>query len=135
MTQIVLDASITTGWMLEDEQGPLSLSVLEAVRQDGAIAPQHWQFEVANSLLFAERRNRLRPGRALIHLQSLSDLPIEIDDSTNLEATLSWAARYELTFYDAVYLELAIRRERSLATIDGDLAQAAESAGVEIFSV
>ena len=49
--------------------------------------------------------------------------------------TLSWAARFELTFYDAVYLELAVRRERALATIDGDLARAAELVGVEVYSV
>lgn len=134
MTLIVLDASITTGWLLEDEQDPLSLAVFEIAKREGATAPQHWRFEVANSLLFAERRSRLRPGRATFHLKSLDDLSIQIDNSPDLVAILYLAFEYELTFYDALYLELAMRHELPLATLDLDLERAARSAGMDVFS-
>ena len=97
--------------------------------------PRHWHFEVANSLLFAERRGRLQPGRARLRLNSLQDLPIDIDESFNLDATLTLAFETGLTFYDAVYLELAIRQELPLATLDGDLMGAAQRAGVDVFSL
>ncbi len=134
MTPSVLDASITTGWLLEDEQSPLSLAVFELATREGATVPQHWRFEVANSLLFAERRSRLRPGRAMFHLKSLEDLPIQIDVSPDLAATLDLAFEHGLTFYDALYLELAVRRSLPLATLDYDLERAARSAGVEVIS-
>ena len=134
MTLIVLDASITTGWLLEDEQDSLSLAVFETAKRDGARVPQHWRFEVANSLLFAERRNRLRPGRAMFHLKSLDDLSIQVDGSPDLAEILDLAFEHGLTFNDAVYLELAMRHELPLATLDHDLERAARSAGIEVVS-
>ena len=38
--------------------------------------------------------------------------------------------RYDLTMYDAIYLELAIRRDLPLATLDDKLRRAASQAGV-----
>lgn len=132
MSLIVLDASVTTGWLLEDERGNYALSVRNAVRQDGASVPQHWRFEVANSLLVAERRGRLRGNEARQRLHNLDDLAIEIDASPNLDETLRLAFEHELTFYDALYLELALRLLLPLATLDNDLALAAGEAGVEV---
>jgi predicted nucleic acid-binding protein len=42
------------------------------------------------------------------------------------------AHQYGLTVYDASYLELAIRRELPLATLDGDLARAANQVGIAV---
>ena len=135
MTLFVLDASITTSWLLEDEQDPRSLSALESVERSGATAPQHWRFEVANSLLLAERRGRLRPGRARLRLHSLRDLPIDIDESPDFDTTFALAFEHGLTYYDALYLELAIRQQLPLATLDNDLQSAAGARGVEVHSV
>ena len=134
MTSFVLDASITTSWLLEDEQDTRSLSALESVERSGATAPQHWRFEVANSLLLAERRGRLKPGRARLRLHSLHELPIDIDGTPDLDATFALAFEHGLTYYDALYLELAIRRELPLATLDNDLESAAGASGVEVYS-
>lgn len=134
MNEVILDASITTGWLLEDEQDPRSLAVQARVHREGAIVPRHWHFEVANSLLFAERRGRLQPGRAKRQLRSLSDLPINLDDSPDIELSFDLAVSHGLTLYDAVYLELAIRHELPLATLDTDLESAALAAGVELYS-
>jgi predicted nucleic acid-binding protein len=40
---------------------------------------------------------------------------------------------YNLTAYDATYLELAMRRAATLATFDRKLADAARAAGVRVF--
>ncbi len=134
MSPIVLDASVTIGWLLEDEQDTLSLSVHRLVQHDGAVVPQHWRFEVANTLLVAERRGRLGPSVARQRLHYLDDLAIEIDADSALDHTFSLAADHDLTFYDALYLELAIRHNLPLATLDTDLARAAGARGVEVFS-
>ena len=134
MTPIVVDASVASGWLLDDERDQLSRSALRSVEQDGAIAPQHWRFEVANSLLFAERRGRLLPGRARLRLRSLNELAIEFDDSSDLETALALAFEHSLTIYDAIYLGLALRTGFPLATLDGDLVRVAPNSGVELFS-
>jgi predicted nucleic acid-binding protein len=45
---------------------------------------------------------------------------------------LTIARRWRLTFYDAAYLELAQREVVPLATLDRDLAKAAEAEGVSL---
>lgn len=98
------------------------------------MVPQHWEFEVANSLLVAERRGRLGRGEARQRFDYLDDLAIEIDVASELDHTFSLAADYDLTFYDALYLELAIRHELPMATLDDELKRAASTRGVEVFS-
>jgi predicted nucleic acid-binding protein len=43
---------------------------------------------------------------------------------------LQLARTHQLTVYDAVYLELAVRRQLPLLTFDGQLAAAAKRLGV-----
>jgi predicted nucleic acid-binding protein len=42
------------------------------------------------------------------------------------------ADRHELSIYDAAYLELALRRNLPLATLDADLRRAAAAEGVQL---
>ena len=57
-------------------------------------------------------------------------------DETSLNRALGvisvLASEYRLTVYDASYLELAIRADLPMATIDGPLRQAALRAGVQL---
>ncbi|MBI3092180.1 MAG: type II toxin-antitoxin system VapC family toxin, partial [Candidatus Tectomicrobia bacterium] len=46
---------------------------------------------------------------------------------------LSLARTYQLTAYDAAYLELALRTASPLATFDEELVKAAPAAGVALF--
>ena len=63
-------------------------------------------------------------------LGRLRELQIEIDDSHVEVETLDLAHRHRLTFYDAAYLETAIRRQATLATLDDELDAAAHSENV-----
>jgi predicted nucleic acid-binding protein len=47
---------------------------------------------------------------------------------------LPLAREYGLSAYDAAYLELSIRYEAPLATLDRKLMKAAQTAGVTVFS-
>jgi predicted nucleic acid-binding protein len=63
----------------------------------------------------------------------LETLAVVDDTATNARAWTSIVAlsdRYDLTPYDAAYLELAIRLGADLATRDAALGAAAKSAGV-----
>ena len=130
LNPIVIDASVTISWLLDDEADSLVSTVLNQITRDGAIVPQLWFYEVHNALLAAERRGRLSSDRTLAHLNSLRNSPITAADGTDLQAALELARRHHLSFYDALYLELALRRDLLLATLDRALARAAAASGL-----
>jgi predicted nucleic acid-binding protein len=62
-------------------------------------------------------------------------LLVVVDAETNTLAwtsTLQLSDHFALTAYDASYLELAIRRQLALATLDRQLADAARASGIEV---
>jgi predicted nucleic acid-binding protein len=69
------------------------------------------------------------------YLAFLCDLSVTLDDGTARQA---WAAsamlaeRHGSTVYDAAYLELALRRDLPLTTLDEALRTAAEQAGAVV---
>lgn len=61
-----------------------------------------------------------------------------MDDATEAHAwsaTLKLATLHGLTIYDASYLELAVRLNAPLATLDRDLRQAAAAEGVPLLGM
>jgi predicted nucleic acid-binding protein len=136
MPVLVIDASATLPWCFADEATDASNALLARLRSgDNAIVPAHWPFEVANALRMATRRGRISSGDVRQVLQDLEALPIQIDATpTSLVRTKIYplAAQYDLTVYDAAYLELAMRRNLPLATLDHLLLKAALLAGVTL---
>ena len=132
MTRLVVDASVTIGWMLEDEEGELLDRALFIVRREGAVVPQHWHFEIRNALLMSLRRQRLSEVGLTQRLEWLARFDIESDRETNMDSALSLAIEHSLSFYDALYLELALRQRLPLATMDRDLRSAARTSGVDL---
>lgn len=133
MSSIVLDCSVTISWFMTDEKPSDSLNVLAQIGKTGAIVPTIWQLEVGNVLLISERRKRITKEQRHSALYTLNELPITIDPFTfkhAWEETTELAERYNLTIYDACYLELALRQSLPLATFDNDLTVAAKLAGV-----
>jgi len=132
---VVLDASVVIAWAYEDTQGRLD-ALIRHVAANFASVPAHWILEVTNTLLKSERRRRLKTGQRQEILARIRSLPIRVDDETSLrgwEAIPALAERFGLTTYDAAYLELALRFNVPLATLDQDLARAAREAGVPLF--
>jgi predicted nucleic acid-binding protein len=134
VTGLIVDASVSVGWMLEDEENELLSSALMAVRQEGALVPLHWHFEIRNALLMSVRRRRLSEAGLAQRLAWLDQLDIRSDHESHLGSTLSLAIEYGLTFHDALYLELSNRRQFPLATLDDDLARAARAIAVDVYS-
>ena len=132
----VLDNSITMAWIFEDETDAYAEAVLRRIATHRAIVPSLWPLEVINALIGGERRKRIAEAKISRWINVLTGLPINIDDETNVRAwneTLNLARGHKLSSYDAAYLELAIRRDLPLATIDKDLRNAANAVGETLF--
>src|SRR5262245_53905167 len=131
--QFVLDGSLTLAWYFEDESNPYADAVAASFPRATAVVPSIWHLEVANGVLMGERRKRSKEAQAAKWLAYLSSLPIAIDEETSAKAcsdVLHLARAHGLSAYDAAYLELALRRGLSLATLDAPLKAAAKAAGV-----
>ncbi len=134
MSDLVLDASIAAAWLFQDESEPRAEAALARLAEQSALVPQLWRLEIRNVLLTAERRGRLAADEAVEALDALSELPILTDTTPDLDAAWALARAHQLSYYDALYLELAQRRNGTLATLDTALARAAKAAGVPPFA-
>jgi predicted nucleic acid-binding protein len=134
MSRCIIDASMAAAWCLPDESDD-ALMWLDAVAADGAIVPALWPFEINNVLLVAERRKRISEAGVLRARTLLDRLPIAIEPaptSATASETLQLARRFALSFYDASYLELAIRNRLPLGSFDQPLCKAAKSHGIRL---
>jgi predicted nucleic acid-binding protein len=136
MAVFVVDASAALAWCFEDEASSWTDGLLERLQQgDRIVVPAHWPTEILNGLLVASRKKRIKTGQSALFWDELARLPIETEPALTAiqaKAVLALGEKHGLTMYDAAYLELAHRRELSLATLDTDLRKAAEVEGVAL---
>jgi len=130
----VLDNSVVTGWYLPEQATAYGQSVATRLESDKALVPTLWQLELANVLKTACTRGKLDLDTARQILDALGRLPIEIDTSPapGQRQLFELAMRYQLSSYDAAYLELAMRHGLPIATEDLHLKEAAMAAGVDV---
>lgn len=124
----VLDCSITVAWLFDDESTPQTDELLDRLKDSGALVPTLWRLELGNVLARAERLKRITAAQIADYLELLDRSPIVTDTETESRAfreILALARSEGLTTYDAAYLELAVRRRLSLATLDKELIRAA----------
>lgn len=128
---IVVDASMTLGWIFEDEEDEYAEEVLRKFQ--GGRVPALWPLEVVNGLLVAHRRKRLNPAQLKAGFNDLGQFPIMVEAppaAAIQRGVLELAMKHNLSAYDAAYLELAIRDSLPLATLDAKLQAACKKAGV-----
>jgi predicted nucleic acid-binding protein len=129
----VLDNSVVCGWLLESQASDYADAMAERLQSEVAWAPALLRLEYANVLRTACKRRQMTARQAQEAIAVLAELPIEIDaQPPDAGMLLALALRYELTSYDAAYLELALRRQIPVATCDDALAEAARLAGVGV---
>jgi predicted nucleic acid-binding protein len=129
-------------WLLEDANAAdrrYSQAILHLLKRPDvhAVVPVTWGLEVANVLARAEAREILVEAQSDAFLEMLRAAPISVDDATFAQSwtdALHVARRYNLSSYDASYLELALRAGLPLATLDAGLGKAARKAGVKRFT-
>jgi predicted nucleic acid-binding protein len=130
----VLDNSVVTGWYLPEQATAYGQSVATRLESDKALVPTLWQLKLANVLKTACTLGTLDLNSARQILDALGRPPIEIDTSPapGQRQLFELAMRYQLSSYDAAYLELAVRHGLPIATQDLHLKDAAIAAGVDV---
>lgn len=134
----VLDCSAAMSYFFKDEASARVETAFEALAAGGkALVPPIWPLEILNTCLSAEKRKRMTSNDTETILSILETLPIEMA-STPLNffewKFLSYARKYQLTSYDASYLELAVRKGIPLLTLDKALAKAAAKSGTPLWN-
>jgi predicted nucleic acid-binding protein len=137
VSEFVLDASVALAWVLDYPVPAYALSVRqEMLSGKRGLVPALWHLEIANGLAMAERRGDLSGADVEDALdQILATAASKLDTDSSLVAArgaLSDARAFQLTAYDAVYVDLARREGLPLATLDKKLRVAAAKAGVRL---
>jgi predicted nucleic acid-binding protein len=141
MTAFVMDASVTSAWLLPDQASGHTRRLYAAIRRDEVEpqAPNAWQWECANILANGVRSGRI-PSSAVEGLWSVLDAirhRVELHELAPAQhkAVLAVAIDAGVSLYDAGYLWLARSLDLPLATFDPQLIQAAPQAGVRLFDI
>lgn len=135
MADFVIDNSVVMAWCFADEGGAYAEQVLEKMINNEAVVPAIWPLEVGNVLLVAERRKRINEADSVRFLALLGELRIFVEQETPdrmLKEILALAREYQLSTYDASYLDLAMRKGLPIATLDAAVIRAAQKSKVEI---
>jgi predicted nucleic acid-binding protein len=133
----VLDASVALRWFLNAPVPAYAVRVRQMLIAGArAVVPSLWHLEMANGLIVAERRGVLTSAdadRSLIDVEALLAQAIEsAGDAFSIRQSHAAARAFQLSAYDAVYLETARRERLPLATLDEPLRKGALKAGVEL---
>ena len=137
MKGFVLDASVALRWFL-DNPVPVYANRVKQMFLKGtrAVVPALWHLEMGNGLAIAERRSVLTSAdvdRAMINLEQIVTQAVDTDSGlVSARQSLVTARSFQLSAYDAVYLDLARRERLPLATLDERLRSAAARAEVEL---
>lgn len=133
----VFDCSIISSWLLPDEENHLSEEIMKKfLLQESPIikAPCIFYTEIMNVLQVAYRRKRIDKELKEGILHSIMQLPVIIDNAGMIPSYFpniaALATKHDLSSYDALYLELAIRQNIPLITLDKALRQAAKAESV-----
>jgi len=127
----VIDNSVVSGWYLESQATPYTEAIAGRLREDRAVVPALWELELTNVMRTACLRQRMTAEKAQQVLARLAKLPIVVDRAgVPPHELLALALRFGLSSYDTAYLELALRLQIPVATVDLALKGAAMASGV-----
>jgi len=132
----VYDASYIMALIIPDENNPTIDIVHDALDEtDEIFVPQLLWYEIANILKNLIRRRRFTSEEVSYFFPMFSF----VNFSTDFEAGIIYSKKlwdlcnsYNLSAYDAAYLELAHRKKAILCTLDENLQNAAKKHGVKI---
>jgi len=130
----VLDSSFVGAQIIPDEKDPKVDKMYAKIKPDDAKHVPHlmW-YEIANVFKNILRRNRYTYNTVLHFFPYLAAMDLICDYATGVDYSqklLQLCNDYNLSSYDAAYLELAERKRAVLCTLDENLVKAAKKYGV-----
>ena len=134
---IVVDCSVLIASLLPDEIEEQAQLIMVDLQRGVtlAVVPSLFYQEISNALLMAYRRKRINQDILSQYLDVVAMLPVTVDTAAatqgnTMKVVCQLAEKHGLTTYDASYLELAIRLDLPLVTLDSDLYNAAVAVDV-----
>lgn len=130
MTACVVDANVAAKWLLPAAGERLldqanHLIALHVRRELQLLAPDLIEAEIGNVLWKAVRRNRINQVDAEQSLRRFTDISIHtVRTSDLLGDAFRIAVACERSFYDSLYVALAVRTRTELITADERLVNA-----------
>lgn len=125
MKRLVIDASVSLKWYLDDEEhSARALSLLAKYVSDelDIIAPTLLEYEVTNGLIIARKRGRVKEDAILAALDGFKDLGIKLKNISHLyPKVLHYCKTYNCSAYDASYMAIAENEGVDLITSDKGL--------------
>ncbi len=117
---LVVDTSFMMSDLMPDEQGiEVDLALYDIY------VPALFYLECTNVLNVALKRKRIKKTDLQEYLKLLNQLPITVDKfcatPESLQVISKLCQEFDLTTYDAAYLELALRLDAKLASFDQKL--------------
>ena len=123
---VVLDASAALALLLAEDAGAEVAELINnTISINGQIfVPALFWYELGNGLLMAERGDRIASQSTSAAISIFAQLPIITHQESDFpihNRVMSLARDNGLTYYDASYLELALRFEARLKSFDTHL--------------
>ncbi len=130
---LIVDASAVLAVVLDQGSEEYSLAIAEKLVDEMCLAPNLFWFEVGSALVVQVKGGHMTLEGAYAALESIVDQEILTDQSADLFEIARLADKHRLSFYDAAYLELAVRRKYPVATLDRELQRAVKAEGLILF--
>lgn len=131
---IVIDASLVVAWLLE-ESAPEASSIFETLPDDIATVPCHWALEISNALRSHLKAGELTADDFLVIMEDLDKLHVRIEQPPHpdeIGPLVQFSVEHGLTAYDAAYVQLALRHQAVLATLDKNMRRAAQKLAIPV---
>lgn len=131
----MVDASFFAAALMEEEHTSFARGAMPALLTDDLAAPTLILWEMASIHDKKRRRGLLTSEEARGGLDLFLELPVRLHGEPEaMPEVLRRAEMLALTAYDAAYLELALRLDAGMATLDEPLARAARAEGIAVHS-
>lgn len=120
---LVLDASAALALVFSDKEAiEVETLVREIIESNGQIhVPDLFSYEFGNGLISALHQHRISSEKSDEIIRTIANLPLVFEpcrQAVVCNAIMSVAFEHDLTFYDAAYLELAVRNGIRLKSFD-----------------
>ncbi|MDR3325353.1 MAG: type II toxin-antitoxin system VapC family toxin [Spirochaetaceae bacterium] len=133
--QYVIDSSYNAAHSLPDEQNSHVDAFFDDLTDEDILSVlQLFWYETSNIFRNNAVRKRIEADDVSVMLEKTEDLNLNTDMASGSDYSIKifkLARDYCLTCYDAAYLELAMRKQAVLATLDNDLKEACIKAGLQ----
>ena len=132
----VYDSSFVASLIIPDEKNPRVDKFHTSISENENIfVPQLFWYEIANAFQNLLRRRRYKYDEVIGFFPKLAAFRFTSDFETGVDYSqklLRLCNEYNISSYDAAYLELAARKKAILCTLDENLKLAAKKHGVKV---